>query len=62
MMTEKEEQKQHSCPFCDEEIRKAGYPFCQACGVEMLHCPQCRQPVSRDKKVCPNCGEEIKGK
>ena len=48
------------CPYCDEEIIEASTP-CGMCGVTVFYCPECRKPVSRDKKVCPECGAEIKG-
>ena len=54
-------EKRLSCPYCDEEIMGAGLSYCQACGVTVFYCPQCRKPVARDKKVCPHCGAEIKG-
>ena len=53
--------KEMYCPYCDEEIFKAELPYCQGCGVTIVYCPKCRQPVTRDKRVCPLCGAEIKG-
>jgi predicted RNA-binding Zn-ribbon protein involved in translation (DUF1610 family) len=50
------------CPYCDEEIMKAEFPYCQGCGVTIFYCPKCRQPVARDKKICPHCGAEIRVK
>ena len=50
------------CPYCDEEIAEAAFPYCGACKVEVFYCPNCRQPVTRNKKVCPNCGAKIQGK
>ena len=49
-----------SCPYCDEVIVAASNP-CGACGVTIFYCPECRKPVPREKKVCPECGAEIKG-
>ena len=61
MAEQKEKREQVSCPYCDGEVMKADLPYCQACGVTIFYCPQCRKPLSRDKKVCPHCGAEIKG-
>ena len=49
-----------ACPFCDEEIAEAAFPYCEACKVTVLHCPRCRQPVSRGDKECPHCGANIR--
>ena len=49
------------CPYCDDEIAEAQFPYCQACQVEVFFCPECRQPVPREDKKCPNCGAKIKG-
>ena len=54
-------EKRLFCPYCDEEIMGAGLSYCQACGVTVFYCPQCRKSVARDKKVCPHCGAEIRG-
>lgn len=60
-MTDQKESREHLfCPCCEEEITEASFPYCQACGVTIFYCPNCREPVSRDKKVCPQCGTEIK--
>jgi predicted amidophosphoribosyltransferase len=53
--------KAHSCPFCDADIAEAAFPYCEACGLKMLRCPQCQMPVPRDKEKCPHCGADIKG-
>ncbi len=61
-MTEKKEKDRHLfCPYCDEEIMVADFPYCQSCRVIIFYCPGCREPLSRDKKLCPHCGAEIKG-
>ncbi|MBI4267309.1 MAG: zinc ribbon domain-containing protein [Chloroflexi bacterium] len=62
MTTQKDEKRKHiCCPFCEEEIMTADLPFCQACKVTLLLCPECRQPIVRDDEVCPHCGTEIPG-
>ena len=62
MGTEDRLEREHRfCPYCDEEIAEASFPYCGACGVTVFRCPECRKPVPRDKKVCPDCGAEIKG-
>jgi len=50
------------CPFCDVEISKESFPFCQACGAVVLYCPVCRKPVSKEKETCPHCGAEMKAR
>ncbi len=61
-MTEQKAEKRHLfCPYCDEEIMVADSPYCQACDVTLFYCPECRKPLSRDNKVCPHCGTEIRG-
>jgi len=62
-MTEAErkpEKEHHFCPYCDEEIAEASFPYCQVCKVTIFYCPKCREPVPRDKRVCPHCETEIK--
>ena len=61
-MTEQKEEKKHlSCPYCDEEVIGADLSCCQACGITIFYCPQCRKPLSRDNKICPHCKAKIKG-
>ncbi len=57
----KVEKVQHSCPYCDEEIGEATFPYCQACEVKLIPCPKCKKPVKQDVKKCPYCGAKIKG-
>ena len=57
----KPEKKRLFCPYCDEEVMKAVFPYCQACGVTIFYCPECGKPLPRDERVCPECGAEIKG-
>jgi len=48
------------CPYCEEEIAEASFPYCQVCKITIFYCPRCRKPLPREKKVCPHCGAEIK--
>ena len=61
-MAEKREERSEACvcPYCDGEIAEASFPYCEACKVTTSYCPECEKPVSRDNKVCPHCGAEIK--
>jgi len=58
-MAEKCEPKRQSCPYCDEEIAEAQFPYCQACEMEIAYCPKCQEPLAKDRKVCPNCGADL---
>jgi len=61
-MTEQKEEKKHLfCPYCDEERMAADLPYCQACGLTIFYCPQCRKPLPRENRVCPHCGADIRG-
>ena len=59
-MTERRERRQLYCPYCDEEIMKADLPYCQACGLTIFYCPQCRKSLPRENQVCPHCGADIR--
>jgi len=48
------------CPFCDEEIAEAAFPYCEACSLKVLHCPKCGLALPRDKETCPHCGADIR--
>jgi predicted amidophosphoribosyltransferase len=53
--------KEHRfCPYCEEEIAEAAFPYCEACGLQVVKCPGCGQSVARDSKKCPACGIDIK--
>ncbi len=54
------EQPTRFCPYCDEEIAMTSFPYCDSCKVTIFYCPRCRQPVERDKRVCPHCGADIR--
>jgi len=61
-MTEQKGTCEHLfCPYCDKEIAEASFPYCDACKVNIFYCPKCQKPLSRDNRVCPHCGAEIKG-
>ena len=49
------------CPYCEGELAELAFPYCGTCQVQVFYCPGCREPVSRDVRVCPSCGTEIKG-
>jgi predicted RNA-binding Zn-ribbon protein involved in translation (DUF1610 family) len=61
MTEEKEKEKPPFCPYCEEEIMAADFPYCQACGVTIFYCPKCRKPLPRDNTLCPHCGADIRG-
>ncbi len=61
-MTERKERKEHlCCPYCNEVIMEADFPYCQTCQVTTFYCPRCRKPLPRKNRVCPHCGAAIKG-
>jgi len=57
--TTKAAAKQVHCPFCDEAIVKAAFPFCQSCGIELIVCTECGQAMASTKRVCPSCGARV---
>ncbi|MFC2052352.1 zinc-ribbon domain-containing protein [Chloroflexota bacterium] len=61
MAEQKEEKKHLFCPYCDDEIMTAGFPYCQVCGLTVFYCPKCHKPLPREDKVCSHCGAEIRG-
>ena len=50
----------HTCPFCEEEIAEAAFPYCEACALQVIRCPGCGQSVARDSEKCPACGVDIR--
>jgi RNA polymerase subunit RPABC4/transcription elongation factor Spt4 len=58
-MAEKCKPRKQFCPYCDEEIAEAQFPYCQACEAELFYCPKCHRPLARETKVCPNCGTDL---
>ena len=57
----KGKERQCFCPYCEEEMLIPAPPYCQACGVTVFYCPECRKPLPRGNEVCPHCGAEIRG-
>jgi len=57
---EKPEKEHLYCPYCDKELTEESPPYCTACGLTSFRCPKCMKLLSRDEKVCPNCGADIK--
>ena len=61
MANEREQMKEPCCcPYCDTEMAQAALPYCQACEVEVLYCPTCREAIPQDKQVCPHCGYDVR--
>jgi hypothetical protein len=50
---------EYHCPYCDEEVRQAKLPWCQACGVKLTYCAKCGQPVDSVSKTCGHCGAAL---
>ena len=59
-LKESPKDKVHTCPFCDEEIAEAAFPYCEACQVKLARCPQCQAAIPRDAAKCPNCGTDVR--
>ena len=63
MTTKRKAEKKHlTCPFCDQEVMKAAYPFCKTCDVTTFTCPECHASVprgGRDGDICPHCGTKL---
>ncbi len=55
----KKEKGRCLCPYCEEEISTAGFPYCQPCGVTLHYCIRCQIAVAREAKVCPQCGGKL---
>ncbi len=52
-------ERKRSCPYCEEQILTAGFPYCQPCGVTLRFCVSCQIAVEREAEVCPQCGGEL---
>jgi predicted amidophosphoribosyltransferase len=61
-MTEKSKtgKEVRTCPFCDEDIAEAAFPYCEACSLTVLYCPKCGLAVPRNREKCPHCGADMK--
>lgn len=57
----KSKEKKCFCPYCEEELVISALLYCQACGITVFYCPECRKPLPRGNEVCPHCGAEIRG-
>lgn len=57
-MTEQKEGKQECCPHCGKEMIETDLPYCKACGITNSCCPTCRELLTGNIKVCPQCGAE----
>ena len=55
----KGKEKKRVCPYCEEEIQVAGFPFCKPCGITLRYCVHCQIAVEREATVCPQCGGEL---
>jgi len=58
----REKERKCLCPYCEEELVIAGLPYCQPCGVTLRYCIKCQIAVTREAKVCPQCGGELEWK
>ena len=58
----KEKERRPVCPYCEEEILMAEFPYCQPCGVSLRYCVKCQIVVVREATVCPQCGGELEWK
>jgi RNA polymerase subunit RPABC4/transcription elongation factor Spt4 len=56
----KEKERKFICPYCEEEIFMAEFPYCQPCQVRLRYCLKCNIVVEKNAKVCPNCGQPVK--
>ena len=58
----KEKERRCLCPYCEEEILTAVFPYCQPCGMTLRYCIKCHIVVVREATVCPQCGGELEWK
>jgi hypothetical protein len=59
---EKGQIRRMRCPYCDQEIFEMKLPICSACHVELIYCSECKQPLPKNAKKCPNCGAQVKSR
>jgi RNA polymerase subunit RPABC4/transcription elongation factor Spt4 len=55
----KEKERKRVCPYCEEEILMAEFPYCRPCGIVLRYCARCHIAVVREAEVCPQCGGEL---
>ena len=60
MTKQKRKEPASCCPYCDEEVRAADLPWCQACGVTVVKCSDCGETIPPGNEACPHCGAEVK--
>jgi RNA polymerase subunit RPABC4/transcription elongation factor Spt4 len=53
----------HPCNYCEQLIEKDAQ-FCPFCGkinpTGPLRCPKCRNPITKEYKICSSCGISLK--
>lgn len=54
--------REHVCPYCEQAITVASFPYCQPCGVVLRYCVRCKVAVAREAEVCPQCGGALEWK
>ncbi|MFA4837680.1 MAG: hypothetical protein WC749_16645 [Dehalococcoidia bacterium] len=54
-----EKKERPACPYCEEKIVTAEFPYCKPCEVSLLYCANCRISVVREATCCPECGGEL---
>ena len=62
MSEERKEKEKPTCPYCEQEILTAKFPYCQPCGVTLRYCVRCQIAVVREATTCPQCGGELEWK
>lgn len=59
-MTQQREKDKHCyCPYCEEELQTSDLAYCQSCNVTLSYCPECKEPVPREQRICSKCGSEV---
>jgi len=43
------------CPYCDAPMEGLGN-YCDNCQIELEQCPECGEPIRKDKEKCWHCG------
>lgn len=48
------------CPYCEEELFVAEFPYCQPCQIVFYSCVKCGITVlDKEATKCPKCGEPL---